>query len=124
MQTILVVDDEFGAIEVLAAALEDEGYRVVTAANGRHGLERLVEGGIDLVVLDFMMPLVDGAALGRSMKEQPGLRSVPIVMTSAVCEATVREHFDGYNVFLRKPFRVNILIGQVRRLLASSTSLS
>ena len=43
MQTILVVDDEFGVAEVLAVELEDEGYRVVMAANGRHGLERLAE---------------------------------------------------------------------------------
>ena len=65
VQTILVVDDELGAIEVVATALEDEGYRVLSAANGRHGLEKLSEGQVDLAVIDFMMPLVDGAAMAR-----------------------------------------------------------
>jgi CheY-like chemotaxis protein len=51
VQTILVIEDEFGTVEVLVAALEDEGYTVLSAANGRQGLERLEEGGIDLVVM-------------------------------------------------------------------------
>jgi CheY-like chemotaxis protein len=118
VQTILVVDDEFGAIEVLAAALEDEGYRVLSAANGRHGLERLAEGAVDLVVLDFMRPLLDGAGMGRAMKQNPAYRNIHIIMMSAVSEVSVRERFDAYTVFLRKPFRVAALIEVVRKLLA------
>ena len=82
MQTILVVDDELGAIEVVATALEDEGYRVLTAANGRHGLEKLAEGQVDLAVIDFMMPLMDGTALGRAMKEDPALRNNRLALLS------------------------------------------
>ena len=117
MQTILVVDDELGAIEVVATALEDEGFRVLSAANGRHGLEKLAEGQVDLAVIDFMMPLLDGAAMGRAMKENPMLRTIPIVMMSAVGESLVRERFDGYTAFLRKPFRINTLLDVVRRVL-------
>jgi CheY-like chemotaxis protein len=118
VQTILVVDDELGAIEVVATALEDEGYRVLSAANGRHGLEKLAQGQVDLAVIDFMMPLLDGAAMGRAMKEDPALRSIPIIMMSAVGESLVRERFDGYAAFLRKPFRISALIDTVRRILA------
>ena len=119
MQTILVVDDELGAIEVVATALEDEGYRVLSAANGRHGLEKLAEGQVDLAVIDFMMPLLDGAGMGRAMKEDPLLQSIPIIMMSAVGESLVRERFDGYTAFLRKPFRISALIEAVRKVLES-----
>jgi CheY-like chemotaxis protein len=118
VQTILVVDDELGAIEVVATSLEDEGYRVLSAANGRHGLEKLAEGPVDLAVIDFMMPLLDGAGLGRAMKEDPALRHIPIIMMSAVGESLVRARFDGYSAFLRKPFRISALIDTVRRVLA------
>ena len=116
--TVLVVDDELGAIEVVATALEDEGYRVLSAANGRHGLEKLAEGQVDLAVIDFMMPLLDGAGLGRTMRADPAYRNIPIVMMSAVGETVVRERFDGYTAFLRKPFRINALIDTVRRYIA------
>jgi CheY-like chemotaxis protein len=118
VQTILVVDDELGAIEVVATALEDEGFRVLSAANGRHGLEKLTEGQVDLAVIDFMMPLVDGAALGQEMKAHPVYKNIPIIMMSAVGESVVRERFDGYTAFLRKPFRISALIDTVRRVLA------
>jgi CheY-like chemotaxis protein len=118
VQTILVVDDELGAIEVVATVLEDEGFRVLSAANGRHGLEKLAEGPVDLAVIDFMMPLVDGAALGREMRAHPAYKNIPIIMMSAVGESVVRERFDGYTAFLRKPFRISALIDTVRRILA------
>jgi CheY-like chemotaxis protein len=117
VQTILVVDDELGSIEVVTTSLEDEGYRVLSAANGRHGLEKLAEGQVDLAVIDFMMPLLDGAGLGRAMKADPALQKIPIIMMSAVGESTVRERFDGYTAFLRKPFRISVLIDAVRRVL-------
>jgi CheY-like chemotaxis protein len=117
VQTILVVDDELGAIEVVTTALEDEGYRVLSAANGRHGLERLAEGPVDLAVLDFMMPLLDGAAMGRTMKENAAFRDIPIIMMSAVGESLVRARFEGYAAFLRKPFRVTALLEAVRSVL-------
>jgi CheY-like chemotaxis protein len=120
VQTILVVDDELGAIEVVATALEDEGYRVLTAANGRHGLQKLSEGQVDLAVIDFMMPLMDGTAMGRAMKQDAALRNVPIILMSAVGESLVRERFDGYAAFLRKPFRIPALLEAVRRVLGQT----
>jgi len=117
VHTILVVEDEFGAADVLMTALEDEGYRVVLAANGRQGLERLAEVRPDLIIADFMMPIMDGAAMARAVRDDPGQRSIPIVMTSAVSEQAMRQQFSDYQVFLRKPFRVNDLLEIVGRLL-------
>lgn len=117
MQTILVVEDEFGAADVVMAALEDEGYRVVIAANGRQGLERLAETRPDLIIADYMMPIMDGAAMARTVKGNPDYRDIPIVMTSALSEEAVRQQFNGFQTFLRKPFRIDELLQIVRRML-------
>lgn len=117
MRTVLVVDDEFGTVEVLVAALEDTGYRVLTAPNGRRALERLEENKPDLVISDFMMPLMDGAAMVAAMRANPSFRDIPVVMMSAAPEAALRKHLDGYEAFLRKPFRIPALLEIVRSVL-------
>ena len=63
MKTILVVDDELANADVLCLLLEEEGYRAHSAVNGREGLERLAEVRPQLVVLDYMMPVMDGAEM-------------------------------------------------------------
>ena len=117
MKTILVVDDELSNAEVLALILEDEGYRVFTAVNGRHGLERVHDVRPDLVLLDFMMPVMDGARLGRAIRSDARLATLPIVMTTSAEEARVRESFDDYDAYLRKPFGGRQLMPLLRALL-------
>jgi CheY-like chemotaxis protein len=113
-----VVDDEFGTVEVLVAALEDAGYRVLTAANGRRALERIEENKPDLVVSDFMMPLMDGATLVQAMHSNPEYRDIPVIMMSAAPEAALRKHLDGYAAFLRKPFRLQALLELISAIFA------
>jgi CheY-like chemotaxis protein len=120
--TILVVEDEFGAADVLMTTLEDEGFRVVVAANGREGLERMAEVRPHLIISDFMMPIMDGAAMARAVRDDPDLRHIPIIITSAVAEAQVRLRFAGFNAFLRKPFRLQDLLEVVRKLLHGVTA--
>lgn len=119
MRTILIVDDEFGSTDVLAAALEDEGYRVFTAPNGKRGLERLAENKPDLVLLDFMMPLMNGAQMAAAMRKDPAYRDIPIIMMSAVTEPAVRERFSDYRAFLRKPFSMAALLQAIHGLLGT-----
>ena len=71
MKTILIVDDEYALVENLTELLQEEGYRVVSAANGKDGLERLQKEKPDLVLTDCMMPLADGRELVRSMQALP-----------------------------------------------------
>ena len=71
MRTILVVDDEWAIAEVLESLLSDEGYRVIIANNGRQALERLSEWPPDLIMLDFMMPVMDGRATLEALKGDP-----------------------------------------------------
>lgn len=117
MKTILVVDDELSNAEVMSLILEEEGFRVFTAVNGRHGVERVRELSPALVLLDFMMPVMDGGQMGRALREQATTKHLPIVMTSSLEEDAVREYFDGYDAFLRKPFSVDALLAVIHRLL-------
>jgi CheY-like chemotaxis protein len=118
LKTILVVDDELSNAEVLGLILEEEGYRVFTAANGRHGLERIPELRPDLVVLDFMMPVMDGAEMGKRLRADPATRHIRILMNSSLEEDTVREFFSGYDAFLRKPYDVDAALQTIARLVS------
>ncbi|MED5618407.1 response regulator [Ideonella sp. BN130291] len=117
MKTILVVDDELANAEVLSLILEEEGYRVFCASNGRQGLERVAEVRPQLVVLDFMMPIMNGADMGRALRESDATRGIRILMNSSLTESAVREHFTGYDHFLRKPYNVDVALEVIARLL-------
>lgn len=119
MRTVLVVEDEFGVADVIMAALEDEGYRVIVAANGRQGMDRLRESTPALIIMDFMMPVMDGAAMGAAVRADAAFAALPIIMTSAISEGAVRERFPSYQAFLRKPFRVQELLDRVAELLGT-----
>ena len=70
MRTVLIVEDEFAIADLMEMALTDEGYRVLHAANGQQGLERLAEGPRpDLVISDYMMPVLDGAGMLEAMRD-------------------------------------------------------
>ena len=117
MKTILVVDDELANAEVLSAILEEEGYRVFCAANGRQALDRMHEVRPHLVILDFMMPIMNGAEAGQALRADPRYRSVRILMNSSLTEAAVARHFQGYDAFLRKPYNVDLALDIIARLL-------
>jgi DNA-binding NtrC family response regulator len=117
MATVLVVDDEFGIAELFEAVLADEGYRVLTAINGRHGLEVLAKERPDLIFLDFMMPVMDGAGMLRGMEADAMLHGIQVVMMSSMPEAAVSERCSGYASFIRKPFRIDQVVAVTKRLL-------
>ena len=118
-QTILVVEDEYGSAEVLQLVLEIEGYRVLLASNGREALDLMAQHRPDLVLTDFMMPIMSGAQLGAALRERPATSPIAIVMMSAAEESVVRRQFRDYNAFLRKPFSVEALLPVVRKLVAT-----
>ena len=120
MQTVLVVDDEFGVAEVLQSILEDEGYRVVTAINGKQALTRLNEHTADLILLDYMMPIMDGTQTLAAIRKDPAFKNVPVIMMSSLEEAAVRETCTDYDSFLRKPFRAMAVVRLVAELLSQS----
>ncbi|GAC1630657.1 MAG: hypothetical protein NVS9B10_23270 [Nevskia sp.] len=118
-KTILIIDDELSHAEVLTILLEQEGYSVRTAANGQEGLRLVAEVSPQLVVLDFMMPLMNGAEMARALRADPDTRHIRILMNSAVNEASVREQFPDYDAFLRKPYLLGHLLSLIGSLLAT-----
>lgn len=118
MAKILVVDDEYGIAEVLAAVLEDEGYEVALAINGHMALASIENDVPDLIFTDYMMPLMDGRALVRAIMAKPDLRHIPIVVMSSMPEATIQANVVGHAQFVRKPFRLDDVVNAAARLLS------
>lgn len=117
---ILIVDDEYALIENLTDLLEDEGYRVVSAGNGKDGLERLQAERPDLLVTDYMMPLANGRDLIRGMRALPDFQPLPVIMMSATTKAVSLTDAAGtieVSVFLKKPFEWEALLDAVVRLI-------
>jgi DNA-binding response OmpR family regulator len=120
MKTIVLIDDEFGLSDVVAATLSDAGFRVWTALNGAQGLEVMAEHPPDLVLLDYMMPLLDGPGVLRAMRGDPKLAGIPVIMMSAMPEDVVKRRSSDYVGFLRKPFDFESLLAAVGKGLEGS----
>jgi len=82
MTTVLVVDDEYLIVEVLTLALEDVGFMVTQASNGKKALDALYREGPSLVVCDYMMPLMNGMELAKEIRQRPEWSHIPIVLMS------------------------------------------
>lgn len=118
MKTILVVDDELGSAEVLSLILEDEGYLTYCAVNGQRGLEKAREVKPHLIILDFMMPIMDGAQMAQALRADPQLGGVKILMNSGLTEPIVRQRFTDYDAFLRKPYNLDQALEVIKSLLS------
>jgi CheY-like chemotaxis protein len=117
MRVVLVVDDEFGIAEILADALGDAGYRVLTAIDGRQALERCAETRPDVILLDVMMPVMNGPATLAALAADGRLRDIPVIMMSSLPEEVVAAQAKGYAAFLRKPFKLAAVRETIRRVL-------
>ncbi|MFI5261958.1 MAG: response regulator [Candidatus Limnocylindrales bacterium] len=115
-RTILVVDDEQTVLETLAETLEQEGYRVVTAVDGREALARFRAERPDLVVLDVMLPELSGVEVCRILRAES---AVPILMLTAKDSEidTVVGLEVGADDYVTKPFSLRELLARVRALL-------
>jgi CheY-like chemotaxis protein len=120
-KTILIVDDEFGVLEVLEFILSDAGFNVVSALNGQDALARLEETTPDLAIVDFMMPILDGNGVIKAIRSDKRLRDIPIILASALPEKTIRERCDGYTTFLRKPYKTEQLMEEISKLIDHSS---
>ena len=116
MAVVLVVDDEFGIVKLLEEVLTDEGHRVLVAANGQQALGVAARERPSLVLTDFMMPVMDGAALVKAMAADAALAAIPVVMMSSIPEATVARSCSGYVAFVRKPFNIFAVVDLVAGL--------
>ena len=117
VKTILVVDDELGSAEVLSLILEEEGYRAFCAVNGQLALIQARDVVPDLVIVDYMMPLMNGADFARALRADPQFAHTKVILNSGLPEVAIRDQFDGYDAFLRKPFKVATLLTLVEQFI-------
>ncbi len=119
MARILVVDDDEDLRETVAFALRRGQYQVVEAADGREALKQMRQALPDLVLLDLMMPRLDGRGFLAARQADPSLASVPVVIMSAWHrEAQTLREQGHVQAVLRKPFSTAELLRTVNRLLA------
>ncbi|MBX7222201.1 MAG: response regulator [Blastocatellia bacterium] len=115
---ILVVDDDAQTTALIERHLEREGYRVSIAFEGRHALDLISNVKPDLVLLDVMMPGLNGLEVARRLREQPETEKIPIIIISAIVRE-VPEAYKKWNwPFLAKPFKALTLIETVRNEVA------
>ena len=114
-QKILIVDDEPFTVEYLEQELEDSNYSVLTANNGRDALDQVRTELPDLVLLDIMMPIMNGFAVLAQMKADAKLRDIPVIIISAMSDlqSVVKGIEQGAEDYLPKPFEPVLLHARI-----------
>ena len=117
---LLVVDDEPHILRVLTTTFEKHGFSVLTAMDGTEALARFAEGGVDLVMLDLMMPGTSGLEVLSVIRAAPERSDTPVVILTAKGQDTDREaaFAGGADDFITKPFSPKKLIARVEEILA------
>ena len=114
---VLVVDDNVDTAELLTTALRQEGHEVAEEHDGLGALVTAASFRPDLVLLDIGLPGMDGFEVTRRFRADPQFANTKIVLNSGLPEIAIRDQFDGYDAFLRKPFKVETLLELVQRFI-------
>ena len=117
--TILVIDDDPVIQKLLSVNFEMEGYQVVTASDGVEGLAQVGIAQPDIILLDVMMPRMDGLAVARKLKSDPATKSIPIVLLSAKAQSLdIQSGLEaGAEDYVTKPFDPLELLDKVAALI-------
>jgi two-component system alkaline phosphatase synthesis response regulator PhoP len=121
-KTILVVDDEEDVLELVKYNLEKNGYRVTTASTGEEAISKARSIVPNLVLLDLMLPGIDGLEVCKQLKSNPKTEQVPVIMLTAKGEESdvVVGLEVGADDYITKPFSPKVLIARIRRILHRS----
>ena len=116
--TVLVVDDSATVRQQVATALTQAGFQVVEASDGSQGLNRAKQGGIDCVISDVNMPIMNGIEMVTLIKQDPILSSTPVVMltTEGSKELIAKAKQAGASGWIVKPFKAEMLVAAVKKL--------
>ena len=118
---ILAVDDEKFIVRLVQVTLERQGYQVITASDGKEALEKVDSEKPDLVVLDVMMPYMDGFEVLQTLRRDPATRDIPVIMLTAKAQDAdvFRGWQSGVDCYLTKPFNPLELVSFVNRIFQS-----
>ena len=122
MPLIVIAEDEFLLADMLAMMLEDAGYEVATAAHGKSALALVREKRPQLVITDFMMPLMTGLELAQNMRADQNLADIPIILVTGAQGSIGRANPDMFDAVLDKPYREAVLIRAVGDLVRGDGS--
>ncbi len=121
---LLVVDDEPDAVLILARTLLARGYRVTTAESGLQAVNLAKAEKPDLILLDILMPDMDGTQVAAALQEDPTTRNIPVIfltclVTKKTQEMGSRYHDAGRYVFISKPYDLDNLLAEIDRLIGA-----
>ena len=116
MKKILIVDDETDIIEILEYILRKEGYECISANDGEEGLRKAKEERPDLIILDVMMPKINGYKISRLLKYDTKYKEIPIIMLTARSqeEDKILGEETGANEYITKPFKIDYVVEKVK----------
>ena len=125
-EKILVVDDEEDILELVRYNLAREGYTVVCAASGEAALKTAASDPVDLIILDLMLPGIDGLEVARRLRQNSGTKETPIVMLTAKGEeADIVTGLElGADDYVTKPFSPRILIARVKAVIRRRSGIA
>lgn len=115
-EKVLVIDDESDVLLIVKTALQQEGFEVFTAASGPEGIEAAHDKKPDCIILDFMMPGMDGFEVLRNLRADDDTCMIPVVMLTGVSEqSNIRQAIaSGIDFYLVKPFDITDLTHKIR----------
>lgn len=116
---ILLVDDERDLVETVTFRLEAAGYEVVSGFDGQEGLDKAKKENPDLIILDLMLPKMDGYKVCRMLKFDEKYKKIPIIMFTARAQETDKNMGKevGADAYITKPFEPKELLGKIQELL-------
>ncbi len=125
-QRILVVDDEPDLVKAIQIRLEQANYEVIVAYNGQEALERARRDKPDLIILDLMLPKIDGFKVCRMLKFDGENKQIPIIMLTARAQKSDEEvgMEVGADAYITKPFAHEIVLAKIKELLKEPTNRS
>lgn len=123
---ILIVDDEPHMLRLIELSLRKGGFELLLARNGQEGIDAARREGPDLIIMDVNMPTMDGMEALARLKEEPGTRSIPVIMLTARGQVLTPSEADklGFDLYVTKPFSPTELLAHARRLLAEPDTSS
>jgi len=121
---ILLVDDEPDLLDTIQCRLEANNFDVITASNGKEGLQRAAESKPDLILLDTNMPVAGGHEMLERIRKNPATTDIPVIMCTALCEARDIAAASAYGItdYVTKPFDYTELIEKITTALEKEKS--
>ncbi|MFH1771703.1 MAG: response regulator [Candidatus Omnitrophota bacterium] len=121
VKKILVVDDEASVVKALTKSLQFQGYDVITAASGKECICKAEEYCPDVILLDVLMPELNGLEVCKLLKDNEKTKNIPVIMLTALAdeEDAVKGLEEGARCYITKPYNLMDLLGEIKSALAN-----